>query len=66
MLADRLFLAEARHAFLIRRPEEIAASSYALFPGMNINSIGLETLCTVQDAVRDAGGTLRLSLTPTT
>ena len=26
VLADRRFLAEARHAFLIRRPEEIAAS----------------------------------------
>jgi sulfotransferase family protein len=56
VLADRRFLAEARHAFLIRRPGEIAASSYALYPGMSINSIGLETLCTVQAAVRDAGG----------
>src|SRR2546430_8527003 len=28
VLADRRFLAEARHAFLIRRPEEIAASLY--------------------------------------
>jgi Sulfotransferase domain len=56
VLADRRFLAEARHAFLIRRPEEIAASSYALHPGMNLNAIGLETLCKVQDAVRDAGG----------
>lgn len=56
VLADRRFLAEARHAFLIRRPEEIAASNYALHPGMNIGSIGLERLCGVQDAVRDAGG----------
>jgi hypothetical protein len=56
VLADRRFLAEARHAFLIRRPEEIAASGYALHPGMNINAIGLETLCKVQAAVRDAGG----------
>ena len=56
VLADRRFLAEARHAFLIRRPEEIAASNYALWPGMNIGSIGLERLCEVQDAVRDAGG----------
>ena len=32
VLADQRFLAEARHAFLIRRPEEIAASYYALFP----------------------------------
>ena len=56
VLADRRFLAEARHAFLIRRPEEIAASIYALFPGMNINSIGLEKLCELPAAIRDAGG----------
>jgi hypothetical protein len=56
VLADRRFLAEARHAFLIRRPEEIAASNYALFPGMNMNSIGLEMLCELQAAVGDAGG----------
>src|ERR1035438_1890238 len=37
VLADRRFLAESRHAFLIRRPEEIAASNYALWPSMNIN-----------------------------
>ena len=56
VVADRRFLAEARHAFLIRRPEEIAASSYALHPGMNIIAIGLEMLCEVQAAIRDAGG----------
>jgi hypothetical protein len=56
VVADRRFLAETRHAFLIRRPEEIAASSYALDPGTNINSIGLERLCEAQAAVRDAGG----------
>jgi hypothetical protein len=55
MLADRRFLAEIRHAFLIRRPEEIAASSYALDPRLNINAIGLESLCEVQTAVREAG-----------
>jgi hypothetical protein len=55
VLADRRFLAEVRHAFLIRRPEEIAASVYALSPSMNINAIGLESLCKVQEAVRDAG-----------
>jgi hypothetical protein len=56
VLADRRFLADTRHAFLIRRPEEIAASSYALHPGMDINAIGLERLCEVQAAVRDAAG----------
>lgn len=56
VLADRCFLAEARHAFLIRRPEEIAASSYAMDPAMRISSIGLERLRELQEAVRDAGG----------
>jgi hypothetical protein len=56
VLADRRFLAEARHAFLIRRPEEIAASYYALYPGMSINAIGLEALHELHAAVRDAGG----------
>jgi hypothetical protein len=56
VLADRRFLAEARHAFLIRRPEEIAASYYALFPDMSINAIGLEAMCELRSAVRDAGG----------
>ena len=32
VLADRRFLAESWHAFLIRHPEEIAASNYALHP----------------------------------
>jgi len=56
VLADRHFLAETRHAFLIRRPEEIAASNYALYPGIGTDAIGLETLCEVQAAVRDAEG----------
>ena len=56
VLADRRFLAEARHAFLIRRPEEIAASYYALFPLMTINAIGMERLCEMQAAISDAGG----------
>jgi hypothetical protein len=56
VLADRRFLAEARHAFLIRRPEEIAASLYALKPDMGIDAIGLEALHELLTAVRDAGG----------
>ena len=56
VLADRRFLAEARHAFLIRRPEEIAASYYALFPSMTINAIGMERLCGMRAAISDAGG----------
>jgi hypothetical protein len=56
ILADRRFLAEARHAFLIRRPEEIAASYYALYPDMRIEEIGLETMHELHAAVRDADG----------
>ena len=56
VLADRHFLAEARHSFLIRRPEEIAASYYALFPPMTINAIGMERLCEMQAAISGAGG----------
>jgi Sulfotransferase domain len=58
VLGDRHFLAEARHAFLIRRPEEIAASMYALAPDMRIEAIGLEMLHELHAAVRDAGGHL--------
>lgn len=57
VLADQRFLAQTRHAFLIRRPEEIAASYYALFPPMTINAIGMERLCQMQAAIADAGGT---------
>ncbi len=57
VLADRRFLAGARHVFLIRRPEEIAASYYALFPPMTINAIGMKRLCEMQAAITSAGGT---------
>ena len=56
VLVDRRFLAEARHTFLIRRPEEIAASYYALWPDMRIDEVGLEALHELHAAVRDAGG----------
>jgi hypothetical protein len=56
VLADRRFLAEARHAFLIRRPEAIAASYYALWPDMRIEEIRLEALHELHVAVREAGG----------
>jgi hypothetical protein len=55
VLAERRFLNEARHAFLIRHPNEIAAS-YAVEPDMGIDSIGLENLYELHTAVRDAGG----------
>jgi len=56
VLADRRFLAETRHALLIRRPEEIAASLYAMKPDMGRDEIGLEALHELHAAVRAAGG----------
>ena len=56
VLSDRRFLAEARHAFLVRRPEEIAASYHALWPDMRIEEVGLEVLHELHTAVRGAGG----------
>jgi hypothetical protein len=56
VLADRRFIGEARHAFLIRRPEEIAASYYALFPPMTINAIGMDRLCEMQAAIATLAG----------
>jgi hypothetical protein len=56
VLADRRLLSEARHAFLIRRPEEIAASSYSVESNMTVDAIGLELLHELHEAVRDAGG----------
>ncbi len=56
VLADRRFLAETRHAFLIRRPDEIAASYYARFPPMTINAIGMDRLCEMQAAMAEPEG----------
>lgn len=56
VLDDRRFLAEVHHAFLIRRPEEIAASWYALEHDMRIIDSGIEILHDLLVAVRDAGG----------
>ena len=56
VLADRRFLAGARRRFLIRRPEEIAASYYTLWPDMRIHEVGVEALHELHAAVRDAGG----------
>jgi hypothetical protein len=45
---DARFLAEVRHAFLIRRPEDIAASLHALAPDLTCRDIGLEVLHELQ------------------
>jgi Sulfotransferase domain len=53
---DSRFLAEARHSFLIRRPEAIAASWYALEHDMRIMDTGLRLLHDLFLAVQEAGG----------
>lgn len=54
--ANPRFLAEAHHAFLIRRPEEIAASFFALEGDMRIYDTGIEALHEVYVAVRESCG----------
>jgi hypothetical protein len=53
---DQRFLAEARHGFLIRRPEEIAASWFALEHDMRIFDTGLQLLHELFVAVQNSGG----------
>jgi hypothetical protein len=56
VLADRRLLTGATHTFLVRRPEEIAGSFYALKPDMSRDDIGLEALYEVFVAVRSVTG----------
>jgi hypothetical protein len=56
VLAERRLLAEAHHAFLIRRPDEIAASYYALKPDMAVGELGIENMYELYQAVTQAGG----------
>jgi hypothetical protein len=56
VLADRRLLVEAHHAFLIRRPDEIAASFFALKPDMAVGDIGIENMHELYQAVTTAGG----------
>jgi hypothetical protein len=53
---DRRFLGEAHHAFLIRRPEEIAASWFALEHDMRILDTGVQLLHELFVAVQQAAG----------
>ena len=56
VLADRPFLADTRHALLIRSPHEIAASLYPLKPDMQEADIGLQALAELWSAIRDETG----------
>ncbi len=56
LLADRSFLADATHTFLIRHPAEAIASHYAMHPGLQRDEIGFAWLAEIYDAVADACG----------
>ena len=56
VLSNERFLAETRHAFLIRRPVEIAASFLALEGDLRIHESGVEALHHLFEAVSQAGG----------
>ncbi|MFD8817108.1 sulfotransferase family protein [Streptomyces sp. NPDC059627] len=56
VLEDRRFLTEARHTFIIRRPEEVIASHYALDPEVTADGIGFGRLHELFEAVRKATG----------
>jgi hypothetical protein len=57
VLADRRFLTEATHTFLIRAPAEIAASIYAIQgPQMTLPEIGLEHAYDLYQAIVATGG----------
>ena len=57
VLADRRFLKEVTHTFLIRSPAQIAASLYALQgPGLTLPQIGLEHAYDLREAILAAGG----------
>lgn len=55
VLADEDLLLQIRHTFLIRRPDEIAASFYARDPQMTAEDIGLENLHEMHAEVAELG-----------
>ncbi len=54
--SNHRFLTEVHHAFLIRRPEEIAASFFALEGDMRIYDSGVKALHDLYLAVREVDG----------
>jgi hypothetical protein len=56
LLADRAFLTEPVHTFLIRHPADAIASHYRMHPGLNRNEIGFAWLAEIYDAVAAATG----------
>ena len=56
VLADHRFLTEARHTFIIRKPDEVIASHYALNPDVTADDIGFGRLHELFEAVGTATG----------
>ncbi|TCO55599.1 sulfotransferase family protein [Actinocrispum wychmicini] len=55
LLADRQFLAEATHTFIIRHPSEAIASHFALNAQLQRDEIGFARLAEIHDAVVATG-----------
>jgi hypothetical protein len=55
-LADRTFLRQAVHTFLIRDPRQAIPSHYALNPGLTLAEVGFAQLHTLYRAVTEATG----------
>jgi hypothetical protein len=53
VLADRAFMAEARHSFIIREPAEAIASHARLNPGLRCEDVGFTRLAELYDAVAE-------------
>ncbi|MEW1910618.1 sulfotransferase family protein [Kitasatospora sp. NPDC085895] len=58
VLADPRFLTEVRHTFIIRRPDEVIASHYALNPALTEPEIGFGRLRELFDAVAAETGSV--------
>ncbi|MEO6701189.1 MAG: sulfotransferase family protein [Jatrophihabitantaceae bacterium] len=54
VLADRQFLSEVRHTFIVRDPAEAIASHYQLNPQLGCDEIGFARLAELFDAVAEA------------
>jgi hypothetical protein len=56
VLADRQFLRDAVHTFIIRHPREVIASHYALNPALTVAEVGFARLHELYLAVEEATG----------
>lgn len=56
VLANRNFLRDVQHTFIVRHPQEAIASHYALNPQLGRNEIGFARLREIYDTVRCVSG----------